>query len=374
MICANNNTACADDFERSSYYFDLPSSMIAQEAMERGRSKLMILDRYKDNLTHGTFSDLGNYLPEGALLVANNSRVVPARLFGFKPTGGVIELLLLSPLPLVEKKAVQIEGSTFEAEAEVLLKPAKSVKVGQKFSFASSDNPLQVCVLEKMAFGRHRVLLAWKGSLRSIFEEHGHLPLPPYIRRPDNPDDLKRYQTIYASSAAAGSVAAPTAGLHFAPGMRESLEKQGLLWAEVTLHVGYGTFNPVRCDDIREHEMHPEYVEISAEAAAMVNTAKQEGRPIIAIGTTACRTLEGVAKQKKSSEITAYADWINLFITPGYSFQVVDGIITNFHLPESTLLMLVSAFTGRERLLSAYMEAIKKDYRFFSFGDAMLIA
>ena len=364
---------------REAYTFDLPEGLIAQEAVARGASRLMVLDRATGAVEHAAFADLARHLPQGALLVANNSRVVPVRLIGQRPTGGAMELLLLTPLPLLEAAAGQAGGAqAYEVEAEVLLKPSKAMKVGTDvvFAGAQADDDLRVTVLEKQDFGRHRVRLAWQGSLRALFEGRGRLPLPPYIRRPDTAADAARYQTVYARPDRAGSAAAPTAGLHFTPDMRGALERQGFGWAEVTLHVGYGTFSPVRCDDIREHVMHAEYVEVTAETAQAVNAAKAAGRPVIAVGTTACRTLEGVAatvERGGQSGFGAYSGWINMFIWPGYHFRVVDGLITNFHLPESTLLMLVSALTGRERLLDAYTAAVQHNYRFFSYGDAMLI-
>ena len=227
-------------------------------------------------------------------------------------------------------------------------------------------------VLAKGEFGRHRVRLHWIRDIRALFEARGHLPLPPYIKREDTKEDRGTYQTVYARDDKAGSVAAPTAGLHFTPELRAQMASAGVGWAEVTLHVGYGTFSPVRCEDIRGHVMHEEFVEVPQATVDAIGKAKAEGRPVIAVGTTSARTLEGVAGAH-GGELTAHQGWINCFIWPGYRFHVLDGLITNFHLPESTLLMLVSALTGRERMLETYAEAVKMEYRFFSYGDAMLI-
>lgn len=380
-----------DDNLLASYRFDLPQDQIAQHPGERGASRLLVVDRCALSHCHSRFAELPDFLPEGALLVANNSRVVPARLNGERAGGGKVEFLLLTPLSLVVA-AVQEEGGVFYAEADCLLKPGKRARVGDTLDFGRDESLLRVHVLEKGEFGRHKVRLSWTGdggagSLRQRFESMGHLPLPPYIRRPDTEEDARRYQTIYARNDKAGSVAAPTAGLHFTGEIRERLRQKGVEWAEVTLHVGYGTFSPVRCADVREHVMHPEYVEVSAETAQAVNKAKKEGRPVLAVGTTSARTLEGVANlhaaaaaspaeregRESSSPLAPYAGWVNMFIRPGYQFRVIDGLITNFHLPESTLLMLVSALTGRERMLDLYAEAVREGYRFFSYGDAMLI-
>lgn len=353
----------------SSYHYELPPEQIAQHPGERGHSRLLVLDRESDRVEHTVFSALPDLLPEGALLVANNSRVIPARLLGKKASGGKLEFLLLTPLPLVENSGEEKENGWIQAEAEGLIRPSKSVKPGGCFEFGTG---LIVEVLKKGEFGKHKVRLHWQKSLRAIFEMSGHLPLPPYIRREDSAEDRNSYQTVYARDDKAGSVAAPTAGLHFTPDMRQRLSEKGFEWTEVTLHVGYGTFSPVRCSDIREHVMHPEFVEVSPETEAAVTRAKAEGRPVIAVGTTSARTLEGVAGIYEGS-LKAHTGWINCFIWPGYTFQVIDGLITNFHLPESTLLMLVSALAGRERMLSIYREAVTRQYRFFSYGDAMLI-
>ena len=350
----------------SSYAYHLPLESIAQHPGQRGSSRLLVFDRETGGRTHTQFTSLPEFLPQGALLIANNSRVLPARLLGTRPSGGKMEFLLLTPVPLLE---VVSEGEGFCAEAECLIKPAKHAPVGATLLFGDS---LRVEICSKGDFGKHRVRLHWMGSLRELLESKGRLPLPPYIHREDTKTDRGDYQTVYAREDKAGSVAAPTAGLHFTPHMREQLAASGFDWAEVTLHVGYGTFSPVRCEDIREHVMHPEFVEVSPETAEAINRAKAEGRPVIAVGTTSARTLEGVAALFQG-EVKEYAGWINCFIWPGYRFQVVDSLITNFHLPESTLLMLVSALTGREAMLETYTEAVARGYRFFSYGDAMFI-
>lgn len=351
----------------SSYRYHLPPERIAQHPGERGASRLLVLDRETGRRTHAHFSELLDHLPEGSLLVANNSRVVPARMLGRRPTGGKMEFLLLTPMPLVERCA---EGASWRsAEADGLIKPAKNARIGDVLEFGGD---LRVEVLAKGEFGRHRVRLHWQGDIRAIFETRGHLPLPPYIRREDTRDDRGSYQTVYARQDKAGSVAAPTAGLHFTSELRAQMAFRGVEWTEVTLHVGYGTFSPVRCEDIREHVMHAEFVEVPQTAVDAIERAKAEGRPVIAVGTTSARTLEGVAGEH-GGRLTAHQGWINCFIWPGYAFHVIDGLITNFHLPESTLLMLVSALTGRERMLETYAEAVRRGYRFFSYGDAMLI-
>ena len=355
----------------ASYDYFLPPEQIAQHPGERGSNRLLVVNRDGSGTPdheHTTFARLPDFLPDGALLVANNSRVIPARLTGHRPSGGKLEFLLLTPLPLIVQAAQHQDDDRFSAEAEGLLKPSRAIKIGDVLAL---DENLHLEVLQKGEFGRHTVRLHWRGSLRSIFEEKGHLPLPPYIRREDTAADREEYQTVYSRDDKAGSVAAPTAGLHFTQEMKHRLTASGFQWAEVTLHVGYGTFSPVRCADIRKHVMHPEFVEVSAETAAMVARAKAEGRPVIAVGTTSARTLEGIAEMQ--GKFLPYTGWLNCFIWPGHCFRVIDGLITNFHLPESTLLMLVSALTGRERMLEIYREAVAKGYRFFSYGDAMLI-
>lgn len=349
------------DFKLSSYQYDLPPDLIAQHPAERGTDRLLVVDRETGKSEDAYFADLASWLPKDALLVANNSRVIPARLFGKRHGGGAAEFLLLTPLPFLNVTAG-------EAEVEGLLKPSKRLHSGDVLTM---DGDLFLTVLEKKDFGRHRVRLTWQGNLQTILERFGHLPLPPYIHREDTEGDRSSYQTCYARDDKTGSVAAPTAGLHFTPEIRQKLLNAGLHWDEVTLHVGYGTFSPVRCEDIRNHVMHEEFVEISEETANNIRQAKKDGRPVIAVGTTSVRTLEAVAASR--GEIVSYFGNVNCFIYPGYEFRIIDGLITNFHLPESTLLMLVSALTGREKMLDIYRSAVKRKYHFFSYGDAMLI-
>ena len=358
------------DFLLENYRFDLPQEQIAQfPPSERGGSRLLVMPRTGAlNLRHEKFCDLPDCLPEGALLIANNSRVLQARLLGTRSTGGKVEFLLLTPLPLVVERGRADKNGGFSAEAEGLVRSGGSIREGESFDFGAG---IGVTVLESGPFGQRRVRLSWKGDLAAAFAATGHIPLPPYIKRPDAEDDLSRYQTIYARQDKTGSVAAPTAGLHFTPPLREKLADRGFQWAEVTLYVGYGTFSPVRNADIRSHRMHREYVEIP-EATALANAeARAQKRPIVAVGTTSLRALEGVAEL--CGRVQAYTGWTDIFLYPGRALRVVDGLVTNFHLPESSLLMLVSALVGRKRMLDTYAEAVAQGYRFFSYGDAMLI-
>ncbi|MDR3044248.1 MAG: tRNA preQ1(34) S-adenosylmethionine ribosyltransferase-isomerase QueA [Desulfovibrio sp.] len=393
--------AIPEDDRLESYRFHLPEDQIAQHpAPVRGGSRLLVLDRRSVEkggagaLTHARFADLCDHLPEGCLLVANNSKVLPARLLGVRPTGGKVEFLLLTPLPLLEELAGGDGGKGDAAArgaeglrdagdgwrslpAEGLLRASKKIRPGDVMDFGPA---LRVEVIQPGDFGRSAVRLHWRGDLRQLFLQQGHLPLPPYIRRetgpgatdtPDAQEDRDRYQTVYADDSRLGSVAAPTAGLHFTDDLRTRLAATDRKWAEVTLYVGYGTFSPVRCADIRQHAMHREYIEVGEATAAAIRTAKAEGRPVVTVGTTSTRTLEGTVRA--CGEVRAFTGWTDIFITPGYRFTVADHIITNFHLPESSLLMLVSAFAGRTRVLSAYEEAVAHGYRFFSYGDAMLL-
>jgi S-adenosylmethionine:tRNA ribosyltransferase-isomerase len=365
------------DFSLQSYSFELPEERIAQwPAPERGESRLMILPKSGGRPTVGRFGDILTRLPEGCLLVANNSRVVPARLLGKRPGGGKVEFLLLTPLPLLAGRKLHPLFPGWQwVEADGLFRPSRKIKIGEIISFSAE---LAVELLARGDYGRCRVTLSWQGDLLALLEKLGSPPLPPYIKRGKGDNgkalDRERYQTVYARMEKSGSVAAPTAGLHFTPALCEALRQSGREWAELTLHVGYGTFSPVRSKDIREHAMHAEYVEIDAAVAEAVNRAKAEGRAVIAVGTTACRSLEGMsALQGGTGHLDPAACWVDHFLYPGKPFTVVDGLITNFHLPGSSLIMLVSALAGRERVLDAYQEAIRQGFRFFSYGDAMLI-
>lgn len=360
------------DFLLSSYTYDLPESSIAQEPLaERGQSRLMVMPRTGPlTLRHRHFYELREELPEGALLIANNSKVLPARLRGLRHTGGKVEFLLLSPLPTVLARAEQVEGKPgcLQAVAEGLLRCGGHPVPGEWLQFGSS---VRLCLQKAGDFGRWEVLLQWQGDLAADFEAEGSMPLPPYIRRAPQAGDRERYQTVYAREDKTGSVAAPTAGLHFTPQIREDLLSHGFEWQEVTLYVGYGTFSPVRCDDIRDHHMHGELVEVPEETALAIRRARKEGRKIIAVGTTSARALEGAWQAQ--GDISAYRGVTDIFLYPGRKVHVIDGLITNFHLPGSTLIMLVAALVGRERILEAYREAVRLGYRFFSYGDAMFI-
>lgn len=356
-----------------AYHFELPEHLIAQEPGERGASRLLVLDRHTGERQHRFFRELPELVPEGALLVANNSRVVPVRLMGQRPTGGKSECFILSPVPLLIREAAESGAGCWSVNAQVLLRPSKNMPVGSTAVFGP-DGQLSVTVLHKGEFGHHEVRMAWEGGASTLLDlcnQFGHMPLPPYIRRGDTDEDRTRYQTIYSSEQKSGSAAAPTAGLHFTPEICAEMARRGVLWSEVTLHVGYGTFSPVRERVLDDHKMHAEYVECSAATAAMICEAKAEGRPVIAVGTTSCRTLEGIAAQR--GRVEAFSGFTDIFIRPGYNFKVVDGMVTNFHLPESTLLMLVSALAGYEQVRGAYAEAVEEAYRFFSYGDAMFV-
>ena len=354
------------DYLLPSYHFTLPEELIAQSpAARRDASRLMVLDRKTGTITDARFSDLEAILPPGVIVV-NNSRVVPARVMGKRDSGGKVEFLLTTPLPHIVPECA--EGEIRQAVVNCLLKSSKKVRVGETVTLGQGFEAL---VLERKEYGQCTVKLTWTGSLPDRLISEGVMPLPPYIKRPQSAEDAERYQTTYAQPEKAGSIAAPTAGLHFTPEVKASLLKAGFTWTEVTLYVGYGTFSPVRCDDIREHAMHKEYCEIPEETATIVTEAKKNGVPVTAVGTTAARTLEGVASMKGG--VVPFKGWTDIFLYPGKSMQVVDHLLTNFHLPESTLLMLIAAFAGRETILAAYAKAVADKYRFFSYGDAMLI-
>jgi S-adenosylmethionine:tRNA ribosyltransferase-isomerase len=364
-----------EPFRLSSYVYQLPEERIARRpAEQRDASRLLLLDRQAEAAQSRSFVDLPELLaakfPQGGLLVANNSRVFPARIFGRRATGGRVELLLLTPLPLLHVKP--LPDGRLCAEAEGLVRTAKRMKVGEAGIFDAPEGmALSVTLLERGEYGRCRLRLEWQGDLGAILNEIGHMPLPPYLEREDDAQDRERYQTVYAAADKAGSVAAPTAGLHFTPQVREALAAKGFDWAEVTLYVGYGTFSPVRAADIREHQMHAEYVEVAEATARAVRGAKAAGRPVIAVGTTSARSLEGMCAAQ--GEVAAFAGETSIYLYPGSTFQVVDALLTNFHLPESSLLIMVSALAGRERIMAAYAVALARGFRFFSYGDAMLI-
>ena len=360
------------DFLLESYRFDLPQEQIAQFPPEtRGASRLLVMPRRGELvLEDHAFTDLPDLLPEGALLVANNSRVLQARLLGTRGTGGKVEFLLLTPLPLVMENAHRRKDAEkgWSAEVSGLVRCGGSIRNGESVSFGAG---ITVTVLESGPFGQRRVRLDWEGDLAAAFAATGHIPLPPYIKRSDDKEDLSRYQTVYAREDKLGSVAAPTAGLHFTEDLRQRLAARGFGWAEVTLYVGYGTFSPIRCEDVRHHRMHREYIEVPESTVESIRTAQAEKRPVIAVGTTSVRALEGAAEV--CGGLQPFTGWTDVFLYPGRRFRVVDGMVTNFHLPESSLLLLVSAFAGRERMLAAYTEAVRRGYRFFSYGDAMFI-
>lgn len=334
------------------FYFSLNQEQIAQTPVEpRDNAKLMHMDRRTGVLEEKHFYDLPDYLQEGDALILNDSKVIPARLYGSRPSDGTpIEFLLLQ----------QKEKDVWE----ILCKPAKKAKIGAKFDFPKG---VSATVLDQMEEGRRLVSFSYSGIFFELLDEIGQMPLPPYITK--KLEDPNRYQTVYADHI--GSAAAPTAGLHFTPELLEKIKAKGVSIGKVTLHVGLGTFRPVKVDDVSKHKMHAEHYHIPEETAHLINETKENGHRVIAVGTTSCRTLETAGQAGfpiKESE--GYTD---IFIYPGYSFKVIDGLITNFHLPESTLLMLVSAFSSREMILNAYQKAIENDYRFFSFGDAMMM-
>ncbi len=360
-------TIVPEEYALASYDYELPEDQIAQiPADKRDGSKLFVLNRATGAMELRRFTELGTYLPEHALIVANNSKVLPARILGSTPTGGKAEFLLLTPLPLLQAER-KTEG-WLSAAADGLLRGSRRRKPGDLLYFTDD---LQVEVVSVGDFGQSKVLLHWRGDIYEIFNAIGKPPLPPYIKREAVATDTGRYQTVFADATKQGSAAAPTAGLHFTPELLASLTAAGHDWAEATLYVGYGTFSPVRAEDIRNHRMHEEFVELSQETADAVIAAKDQDRPVVAVGTTTVRTLEGV--YERLGEIAPYRGPINLFLKPGSRFGVVDHMITNFHLPRSSLLIMISAFAGRERVLRAYARALEQGCRFYSYGDAMLI-
>ena len=336
----------------SDFYYDLPEELIAQTPLQqRDASRLMQLDRKTGQVTHRTFRDVIDLLNPGDCLVMNNSRVLPARLLGTRPTGGAVEVLLLRDLG--------------DNRWECLTKPGRKTPAGTELSFGGGL--LRARVVDALEDGNKIIQFQYEGIFLELLEQLGQMPLPPYIKQ--TLADQERYQTVYSKEL--GSAAAPTAGLHFTEEMLRAIEQKGVRIAFVTLHVGLGTFRPVKVDDVTNHHMHSEYCVIPDEAAQRINQTRQNGGRVICVGTTSCRTLESFAKEDGSVE--PCSGWIDIFIYPGYHFKAMDGLITNFHLPESTLLMLISAFAGKEAVLAAYEEAIRERYRFFSFGDAMII-
>lgn len=339
--------------KRQDFYFELPEELIAQDPLkDRAGSRLLALDKETGEVSHHSFREIADYLEPGDCLVLNDTKVIPARLIGAKAdTGGKIEVLLLK----------RREGNVWET----LVKPGRKARPGTRISFG--EGILTGEITEIVDEGNRLICFEYEGIFEEILDRLGQMPLPPYITH--QLEDKNRYQTVYAEHT--GSAAAPTAGLHFTPELLEQIEKKGVDIAKVTLHVGLGTFRPVKTDDILEHHMHSEFYQIDEEAAEKINRAKKNGGRVICVGTTSCRTIESAAD--KNGELKACSGWTDIFIYPGYQFRVLDSLITNFHLPESTLIMLVSALAGREHTLAAYEKAIQERYRFFSFGDAMYI-
>lgn len=338
----------------SDFYYDLPKELIAQTPLEpRDSSRLLVLDREKQTLEHKHFYDIIDYLNEGDLLVANDSRVLPARIYGIKDeTGAKVEFLLLK----------QVANNRWET----LCKPGKKARVGTKFSFGNGI--LRATVVDVKDDGNRIVDFDCEENFFTTLDKIGQMPLPPYITA--ELKDKERYQTVYSHEL--GSAAAPTAGLHFTTELMDRIKAKGIKIAYVTLHVGLGTFRPVKVDDVTKHKMHSEHYEVPEETAKLINETKKNGGRVIAVGTTSCRTLESVVAMY--GEIKPCEGFTDIFIYPGFEFKVLDGLITNFHLPESTLIMLVSAFAGYDFIMNAYKEAVKEKYRFFSFGDAMFIS
>ena len=339
--------------KKQDFYYELPEELIAQDPLEeRSSSRLLVLDRQSGAVSHHVFTEVADYLQEGDCLVINDTKVIPARLIGSKVgTEAKIEILLLK----------RKENNIWET----LVKPGKKAKPGTKISFGGGL--LTGEILEIVEEGNRLVQFSYEGIFEEILDRLGQMPLPPYITH--QLKERERYNTVYAVHE--GSAAAPTAGLHFTPELLQEIEKKGVDIARVTLHVGLGTFRPVKADEITDHHMHSEFYQINEEAAEKINRAKSGKGRVICVGTTSCRTVESAADE--NGHIRAGSGWTEIFIYPGYRFKVLDGLITNFHLPESTLIMLVCALAGREQVMKAYEEAVEERYRFFSFGDAMLV-
>ena len=339
--------------ELSEFNYKLPEELIAQTPIEkRDESRLMILDRNTGKIEHKIFKDIIDYLEPGDCLVRNNTKVIPARLYGKKETGANVEFILLK----------NIEGDIWEA----MVRPGNKLHIGTKVVFG--DGILKAEILDILQDGTRKIKFSYNGIFNEILDKIGLMPLPPYIH--EELKDRDRYQTVYAKYN--GSAAAPTAGLHFTPELLKKIEEKGIKIANVTLHVGIGTFRPVKEDTVEAHEMHSEHYYIKQEDCDKINKAKQEGKRVISVGTTSCRVLETVTDEKTGLVKPTEGD-TQIFIYPGYKFKCIDGLITNFHLPQSTLLMLVSALAGKDYIMGAYEEAVKEKYRFFSFGDAMFI-
>lgn len=339
--------------KKSDFYFDLPEELIAQTPLEkRDSSRLMCLDRVTGEVSHRVFTDLEELLRPGDCLVMNDSRVLPARLLGTRESGGAVEVLLLRDLG--------------EGRWECLTRPGRKTKPGVKLSFGNGELTAEV---ESVAEGGNRIIrFNYEGIFLEVLERLGKMPLPPYIK--EELQDAERYQTVYSREL--GSAAAPTAGLHFTRELLDRISAKGVRECFITLHVGLGTFRPVKEDEIEDHDMHSEFCIVPEETAHIINETKAAGGRVVCVGTTSCRTLESFANPDGTMD--AKSGWTNIFIYPGYKFKCMDALVTNFHLPESTLVMLVSAFAGREHVLNAYAEAVRERYRFFSFGDAMFIS
>ena len=336
----------------SDFWYDLPEELIAQTPLQqRDSSRLLVLNKETGEIAHKHFFDIIDYLQPGDCLVMNDSRVLPARLLGHRPTGGAVELLLLRDMG--------------NKQWECLGKPGRKLQVGQQVVFGNGE--LTATIREVKEDGNRIVVFHYEGIFLEVLERLGKMPLPPYIK--EELQDQERYQTVYSREV--GSAAAPTAGLHFTEELLEKIRNKGINTAFVTLHVGLGTFRPVKAESIHEHHMHSELCMISEETAKILNRTKANGCRIVCVGTTSCRTLESLVNE--DGTFSAASRWTDIFIYPGYTFKAMDALITNFHLPESTLVMLVSAFAGRDHVLSAYNEAVRERYRFFSFGDAMFI-
>lgn len=348
-----NTEECKVGLRTSDYNFDLPKELIAQDPLaDRSASRLLVMDKTTGELSHHVFKEIGSFLNKGDCLVLNNTKVIPARLLGVKEdTGANVEVLLLK----------RRDNDIWET----LVKPGKKLRPGARLVFG--DGLLHATVKEVVEEGNRLIQFEYEGIFEEVLDRLGEMPLPPYITH--KLQDKNRYQTVYAKYE--GSAAAPTAGLHFTKELLKELEEKGIITAFVTLHVGLGTFRPVKVDNVLEHHMHSEYYQITQEAADKINQAKLGGHRVICVGTTSCRTIESAADEY--GHIEEGCDNTSIFIYPGYHFKVMDELITNFHLPESTLVMLVSALAGREHVLEAYRQAIEKHYRFFSFGDAMFL-